>query len=38
MYNGLQVKLDKRFSGGFGLTTAYTYSKAMGYQSEDSRH
>jgi hypothetical protein len=36
MYNGLQVKLDKRFSGGFGLTTAYTYSKAMGYQSEDS--
>jgi len=36
MYHGLQVKLDKRFSGGFGLTTAYTYSKAMGFQSEDS--
>ncbi len=36
MYNGLQVKLDKRFSGGFGVTTAYTYGKAMGYQSEDS--
>jgi len=35
MYNGLQAKLDKRFSGGFGFTTAYTYSKAMGYQSED---
>jgi hypothetical protein len=35
MYNGLQVKLDKRFSGGFALTTAYTYSKAMGFQSED---
>jgi len=35
MYNGLQAKLDKRFSGGFALTTAYTYSKAMGYQSED---
>ncbi|MDQ2945372.1 MAG: TonB-dependent receptor, partial [Acidobacteriota bacterium] len=36
MYNGLQAKLDKRFSGGFALTTAYTYSKAMGFQSEDS--
>jgi hypothetical protein len=34
-YNGLQVKLDKRFSGGFGMTTAYTYSKSLGYQSED---
>jgi hypothetical protein len=34
-YNGLQVKLDKHFSGGFGITTAYTYSKALGYQSED---
>jgi hypothetical protein len=36
MYNGLQLKLDKRFSGGLALTTAYTFSKAMGYQSEDS--
>ncbi len=36
MYNGLQTKLDKRFSNGFAMTTAYTYSKAMGYQSEDS--
>jgi hypothetical protein len=34
-YNGLQVKLDRRFSGGFALTTSYTYSKALGYQSED---
>jgi hypothetical protein len=32
----LQVKLDKRYSNGFSLTTSYTYSKAMGYQSEDS--
>src|SRR5579883_1150643 len=36
MYNGLQVKLDRRFNNGFGVTTSYTYSKAMGYQSEDS--
>lgn len=36
MYHGLQMKLDKRYSNGFGLTTAYTWSKAMGYQSEDS--
>ena len=36
MYNGLQVKLDKRFSGGLAMTTAYTFSKALGYQSEDS--
>jgi hypothetical protein len=35
MYHGLQVKLDKRFSSGFALTTAYTYGKAEGYQSED---
>ncbi len=35
-YHGLQAKLDKRFSSGFSLTTAYTYSKAMGMQSEDS--
>jgi hypothetical protein len=28
-YNGLQVKLDRRFSGGFLLTTAYTFSKAI---------
>jgi len=36
MYNGLQVKLDKRFSGGLAMTTAYTFSKGLGYQSEDS--
>lgn len=28
-YNSLQVKFDRRFSGGFLLTTAYTYSKAI---------
>ena len=26
-YNSLQVKLDRRFSSGFGLTTAYTWGK-----------
>lgn len=34
-YNSLQVKFDRRFSGGFLLTTAYTYGKALGYSSED---
>ncbi|MGI8989075.1 MAG: TonB-dependent receptor domain-containing protein [Bryobacteraceae bacterium] len=34
-YNALQVKLDHRFSSGFILTTAYTFSKALGYQPED---
>ena len=34
-YNSLQVKLDKRYSGGLAITTSYTYSKALGYQSED---
>ena len=36
MYNGLQTKLDKRFSGGFSMTMSYSYQKAMGMQSEDS--
>jgi hypothetical protein len=34
-YNSLQVKADRRFSGGFLMTTAYTFAKAMGYSSED---
>lgn len=32
-YNSLQVKLDRRFSGGFLMTTAYTWGKALGYSS-----
>src|SRR5437867_2711498 len=28
-YNGLQAKLDRRFSDGFLLTTAYTFGKAI---------
>ncbi|MEO7145820.1 MAG: TonB-dependent receptor [Bryobacteraceae bacterium] len=34
-YNALQVKLDRRFSDGLLITTAYTWSKAMGYQTSD---
>jgi hypothetical protein len=34
-YNALQTKIDHRFSGGFLLTTAYTFSKGMGYSSTD---
>jgi hypothetical protein len=34
-YNSLQVKADRRFSGGFVMTTAYTYAKALGYSAED---
>jgi outer membrane receptor protein involved in Fe transport len=33
-YNALQAKLDRRFRGGFMLTTAYTWSKAMGYKTD----
>jgi hypothetical protein len=34
-YNSLQVKLDRRFSSGFALTTAFTWQKAMDFQSGD---
>ncbi len=33
-YNSLQVKVDRRFSGGFLMTTAYTWGKALGYTAE----
>ncbi len=33
-YNSLQVKLDRRFSNGLLMTTAYTWGKALGYASE----
>jgi hypothetical protein len=33
-YNSLQMKVDRRFSGGFLMTTAYTWGKALGYSSE----
>ena len=35
-YNALQVKFDRRYSNGLQITTSYTYSKALGFQSEDS--
>ena len=34
-YNSLQVKLDRRFSGSFSMTTAYTWGRGMGYQGGD---
>ena len=30
-YDAMQVKLEKRYSKGFTITTSYTYSKAMDY-------
>jgi hypothetical protein len=34
-YNSLQVKFDRRFSSGFRMTTAFTWQKAMDFQSGD---
>lgn len=34
-YNSMQVKLDKRYSSGLAITTAFTWGHALGYQSED---
>jgi hypothetical protein len=34
-YDSLQVKVDRRFTGGVMVTLGYTYGKAMGYSSED---
>jgi len=36
-YNSLQVKFDRRYANGFQLTTAYTYSKAIDYNSSNSK-
>jgi len=33
-YNSLQVKFDRRWRGGFLLTTAYTYGKALAFRSK----
>jgi hypothetical protein len=34
-YNSLQIKLDRRFANGFGLTTAYTYGKALNFSDDN---
>ena len=34
-YNSLQIKVDRRFAGGFMMTTAYTWGHALGYSAED---
>ncbi len=34
-YNALQIKVDKRYSNGFLLTTAYTWSRAMANGGDD---
>jgi hypothetical protein len=34
-YNALQVKLDRKFSGSFAMTTSYTFGKGMGFQTGD---
>ncbi len=33
-YNSLQVKLDRRFQNGFGLTTAYTWSRGINFNDD----
>src|SRR5262249_42895059 len=34
-FNSLQVKFDRRFSNGLSITTAFTWQKAMDFQSGD---
>jgi hypothetical protein len=34
-YNGLQLKLDRRFTSGLLITTAYTFAKGMSFQEGD---
>ena len=35
MYNGLQVKLNRRFTNGLAITTAYTLARGMSFQTSD---
>ncbi|MGH8245050.1 MAG: TonB-dependent receptor, partial [Gammaproteobacteria bacterium] len=35
IYHGLQAKFDRRFTGGFALTTAYTFSKAINFADDN---
>jgi len=34
-YNGLQVKLDRRYTNGLGITTAYTFGKSLDYATDN---
>jgi hypothetical protein len=34
-YHALQVKFDRKLSSGFATTTAYTFGKGMGFQTDD---
>jgi hypothetical protein len=34
-YHSLQMKLDRKFSGGFQMTTSYTFSKAIDYSNDN---
>ncbi len=34
-YHGLQVKFDRRYTNGFGMTTAYTFSKGINYADDN---
>ncbi len=34
-YHALQVKFDRKFTGGLSTTTAYTFGKGMGFQTGD---
>ena len=34
-YNSLQVKLDRRFQNGLGLTTAYTWGKGLNFSDDN---
>ena len=33
-YNSLQVKLNRRFSNGLGITTSYTWSKSLNFSDD----
>jgi hypothetical protein len=33
-YHALQMKFDRKFSSGFQMTTAYTYSKVLGFKTD----
>ena len=34
-YNGLQIKFDRRYTNGLAITTAYTFSKAIDYATDN---